>query len=153
MILEYNLQFFAKDGPGGEKTEPATQKKLDDARKEGQVAKSREIANGLGLLALFLVLKLWTGKMGTNFMETFSNIYNRIPEIGSLVGGTAPMNGMIILLRHAILQLMIIIAPIFIVGFLENIFFEFPQPVAKENFLTLDDILEKNVDKKYGVMH
>ena len=27
MILEYNLQFFA-DGPGGEKTEPATQKKL-----------------------------------------------------------------------------------------------------------------------------
>lgn len=118
MILEYNLQFFAKDGPGGEKTEPATQKKLDDARKEGQVAKSREIANGLGLLALFLVLKLWTGKMGTNFMETFSNIYNRIPEIGSLVGGTAPMNGMIILLRNAILQLMIIIAPIFIVGFL-----------------------------------
>ena len=55
MILEYNLQFFAKDGPGGEKTEPATQKKLDDARKEGQVAKSREIANGMGLLALFLV--------------------------------------------------------------------------------------------------
>ena len=44
MILEYNLQFFAKDGPGGEKTEPATQKKLDDARKEGQVAKSKEIA-------------------------------------------------------------------------------------------------------------
>lgn len=40
---------------------------------------------------------------------------------------------------------------IFIVGFLENIFFEFPQPVAKENCLTLSDILEKNVDKKYFV--
>ena len=40
---------------------------------------------------------------------------------------------------------------IFIVGFLENIFFEFPQPVAKENSLTLEDILEKNVDKKYFV--
>ena len=38
-MLVYNLQFFAKDGPGGEKTEPATQKKLSDARKEGQVAK------------------------------------------------------------------------------------------------------------------
>ena len=50
MILEYNLQFFAKEGMGGEKTEPATEKKLSDARKEGQVAKSREIANGLGLL-------------------------------------------------------------------------------------------------------
>ena len=40
MSLRYNLQFFA-DGPGGEKTEPATQKKLDDARDKGQVAKSR----------------------------------------------------------------------------------------------------------------
>ena len=118
MILEYNLQFFAKDGPGGEKTEPATQKKLDDARKEGQVAKSREIANGLGLLALFLVLKLWIGKMGISFMETFSLVYNRIPEIGKLLGGTAPENEMMILFRHALLQIIIIIAPIFIVGFL-----------------------------------
>ena len=34
-ILRYNLQWFAKDGEGGEKTEPATAKKLQDARKEG----------------------------------------------------------------------------------------------------------------------
>ena len=34
LILPYNLQWFA-DGEGEEKTEPATQKKLDDARKEG----------------------------------------------------------------------------------------------------------------------
>ena len=31
-ILHYNLQWFAKDGEGGEKTEPATAKKLKDAR-------------------------------------------------------------------------------------------------------------------------
>jgi len=30
-MINYNLQFFAKDGPGGEKTELATSKKLDDA--------------------------------------------------------------------------------------------------------------------------
>ena len=29
LILRLNLQFFAKDGPGGEKTEPATSKKLN----------------------------------------------------------------------------------------------------------------------------
>ena len=40
LLLKYNLQFFAKDGPGGEKTEEPTGKKLNDARKEGQVAKS-----------------------------------------------------------------------------------------------------------------
>ena len=118
MILDYNLQFFAKEGPGGEKTEPATQKKLDDARKEGQVAKSREIANGMGLLALFLVLKIWTGKMGISFMETFGTIYNRIPLVTNLTGGTSPAKELMVLLKHAVLQLIIIILPILLVGFL-----------------------------------
>ena len=117
MILEYNLQFFAKDGPGGEKTEPATQKKLDDARKEGQVAKSREIANGMGLLALFLVLKIWTGNMGVNFLETFDTIYNRIPQVANLLGGTAPEREMVLLLRQGAVQLLLIILPILLVGF------------------------------------
>ena len=49
-VLEYNLQWFAKDGDGGEKTEPATAKKLDDARNEGQVAKSQELNHALGLV-------------------------------------------------------------------------------------------------------
>ena len=43
-MLKYELQFFAKEGEGGEKTEDATPKKLEDARKEGQVAKSQDIA-------------------------------------------------------------------------------------------------------------
>lgn len=118
MILEYNLQFFAKDGPGGEKTEPATQKKLDDARKEGQVAKSREVANGLGLLSLFLVLKLWIGNMGNSFLETFGAVYNRIPEVTRLLGGTAPDGEMFILFKFAIQQLLIMLLPIFAVGFI-----------------------------------
>lgn len=117
MILKYNLQFFAKDGPGGEKTEPATQKKLDDARKEGQVAKSREFANGMGLLALFLVLKIWTGKMGTGFLENFYTIYNRIPQVANLIGGTAPEKEMLLLLQHSTIQLILIILPILLVGF------------------------------------
>lgn len=41
LLLKYNLQWFAKEGPGGEKTEPATAKKLKDAREEGKVAKAR----------------------------------------------------------------------------------------------------------------
>ena len=42
MTLKYDLQSFAKDGPDGEKTEDPTPKKLQEARKEGQVAKSKE---------------------------------------------------------------------------------------------------------------
>ena len=43
--------------PIPEKTEEPTAKKLDDARKEGQVAKSQEIATAFSLLALFLILR------------------------------------------------------------------------------------------------
>ena len=46
MILEYNLQFFAKEGPGGEKTEDPTAKKLEDARKEGLEEKDNDTLYG-----------------------------------------------------------------------------------------------------------
>ena len=55
LLLKLNLQFFAKDGPGGEKTEPATSKKLNDIRKEGQVAKSKASDRRRFRLCLFLL--------------------------------------------------------------------------------------------------
>ena len=68
MILKYNLQFFGQDGPGGEKTEEPTSKKKSDTRKDGKVPKSKELSNGVELIALFLILKFWVGHMGVNFM-------------------------------------------------------------------------------------
>ena len=61
LLLKLNLQFFAKDGPGGEKTEPATSKKLNDIRKEGQVAKSKELITAVSLMSLFkdIFIKTW----------------------------------------------------------------------------------------------
>ena len=80
MIFEYTLTFFA-EGQGGEKTEPATDKKLDDARKEGQVAKSREIANCLALLSLFVVLKVLLGYIGGSLKNAFSVVYGEISNV------------------------------------------------------------------------
>lgn len=116
MILKYNLQFFAKEGPGGEKTEPATAKKLQDARKKGQVAKSREVANAFGLIGLFLILKVWVGNMGIQFLELFSNVYQKIPEAIVNWHGYAPENDMMIMFREMIIKTLTIIAPIFIVA-------------------------------------
>lgn len=118
MILEYNLQFFAKEGQGGEKTEPATAKKLSDARKEGQVAKSREVANALGILTLFLILKIWVGRMGNQFIDVFTNVYNKIPEIATFWHGFLPQNDIKIVYRQMLIQVLIIMAPILFVGVL-----------------------------------
>lgn len=79
--LEYDLQFFAKDGPGGEKTEVPTAKKLNDARKEGQVAKSKEIITALMLLALFVVIKFYIGNLGQQMIECFSEFYDLFGKI------------------------------------------------------------------------
>ena len=59
LLFKIDLQWFAKDGPGGEKTEPATAKKLRDAREEGKVAKSKELTAAFDLIVLFLVLKIF----------------------------------------------------------------------------------------------
>lgn len=117
MILSYNLQFFAKDGPGGERTEPATAKKLRDARKKGQVAKSKEVANGLCLLAMFLMIKIWIGYTGNSLMSLFPAIYNRIPEFSKNYDGHIPVNSIVLSLRNATIQVVLITVPFLLVGF------------------------------------
>ena len=117
-MIRYNLQFFAKEGMGGEKTEPATSKKLEDARKEGQVAKSREIANGFGLLALFLVLKFWVGHIGIQLLEVFPNIYDRIPDVTTFWEGKMPQADVRAAFNMILLETLVIIAPLLVIGFL-----------------------------------
>lgn len=115
-MIRYNLQFFAKEGMGGEKTEPATQKKLTDARKEGQVAKSREIANGLGLLTLFLILKFWVGNMGQQMLGIFGSIYSMIPNVTTYWRDNMPEAEAGIIYRELLLNVLIIVAPILLIG-------------------------------------
>ena len=79
--MEWDLQWFAKDGPGGEKTEPATSKKLDDVRKEGQVAKSKELISAVSLLALFVLIKVYIGIVGEKLLKVFQDFYNTFDKI------------------------------------------------------------------------
>ncbi len=116
MVLEYNLQFFAQ-GEGGEKTEPATAKKLEDARKKGQVAKSKEIGNGFGLLALFLILKFLTSYIGSSFINIFSFVYSKIEEMSVFFYGYTPDNDAFVLFRQMLLKILLIIAPILVISF------------------------------------
>jgi len=63
---------------GQDKTEQPTQKKLDDSRKEGQVAKSTEISAfavfGTGLLILFVFQGFMAGRIGALATEIFKSI-------------------------------------------------------------------------------
>jgi len=117
-MMELDLQFFAKEGPGGEKTEEPTAKKLKDARDEGQVAKSREIANALTLIGLFVLMKVVLGFLGDRFLGTFSDGYNRIPEFIKLHNGQFRTGDMIAYLQTIMLEIILMTAPFLAVGFI-----------------------------------
>ncbi len=116
MTLKYNLQFFA-DGPGGEKTEPATEKKKQDARKEGQVAKSKEIENAFSLFALFMMLKIAVSILGGRLIGFFSLTYDDIPEYIKNYDGLVNYTSIFTLLTEVMLQMLICLSPVFLIAF------------------------------------
>lgn len=116
--MKLNLQFFAEDANGAEKTEQPTAKKLDDARKEGQVAKSQEVATAFSLLAFFIILRVGYGFMGTNFQNIFGRVYNNIPNVARTYNGYLPVEYIKSILNNALLTMLLICAPFFLVGFL-----------------------------------
>lgn len=115
-VISYNLQFFAKDGPGGEKTEPATAKKLQDSRKQGQVAKSKDIIMAVSLMSLFIIIKVYAGSMGQELMGFFREMYNTFElQINDSFNGY-PMELATESINTAVLRLIVILLPILIVG-------------------------------------
>lgn len=117
LILAYNLQWFAKDGPGGEKTEPATEKKLREAREDGKVARSKELTSAFDLIVLFLVLKVFVAFVGGGFLEVYSYAYNRMPDFVESFAASGSV-AEITIFFHALYGMMLrISAPFLAFGF------------------------------------
>ena len=118
MLLRYNLQYFAKDGPGGEKTEQPTSKKLSDARKKGQVSKSKEVATCAGLLSAFILLKLYLGSLGTGFLNLFGGLYSMIPSTIQQYDGNIPQQAILYYIRLAMIRIILMVLPFLLVSFI-----------------------------------
>jgi flagellar biosynthesis protein FlhB len=69
-MIRVDLQFFSQ-----EKTEKATPRKRQDARKKGQVAKSPEVTSALVLLAAFCFLMLGGKTLVAGIMDIFRRCY------------------------------------------------------------------------------
>ncbi len=114
IIMPLDLQLFAKEGPGGEKTEDATSKKLNDVREEGNVAKSTEVTTAATLLALFVCLKFAIGFVGDHLTSTFATFYTLIQRY--TVDGIDSA-GARQLMVQGIIDIAITIAPFLLLGF------------------------------------
>lgn len=115
ILISLDLQMFAKEGPGGEKTEDATTKKLSDVRAEGNVAKSREIVTAATFLALFVSMKFVMGFVGNRLIQVFKEFYSVISTLVNDGIGNAEFSA---LMLKGMVSLTITVLPFFLIGFL-----------------------------------
>jgi len=81
-----NLQLFA-----GEKTEKATPRRRQEARKKGQVLKSTEINSVLILLVSFLMLKFFLVSMINQIQDYIFNLWSQFSGVNITIETTTPL--------------------------------------------------------------
>lgn len=112
--FQINLQLFAS-----EKTEPATPRRREEARKKGQVAKSGEVSTALMVLAGFLILHLMGPFMVGQMRETVHYF------LGNLASWNGDILGLQTMFLTAGMKLALIMGPILLslmtIGFLGQV--------------------------------
>lgn len=116
--LSYNLQLFAKEGQDGEKTEEPTAKKLEDARKKGQVIRSTEVVTAATLLVFFLMLKVFVGFIGNRFISSF---HKTLGSIGDYTSEPFNTNMARTIIRSSLWDIVVAAFPMMIAGFVVTI--------------------------------
>lgn len=106
--LPYHLQYFAE---GADKTEEATAKKLNEARSEGQVARSKELITASGLATFFIIIKVFIGYISDGFIKNFYKIFGNINLISGEEFNIAVAGN---LLQDTIFTILLICIPVFI---------------------------------------
>jgi flagellar biosynthesis protein FlhB len=114
--LSLDLQYFS-----GEKTEKATPKKRDDARKKGQTAKSQDVNTAIILLAVFLFLTFSASYIGDIVFDLFHQTFQEY-MLMDLTENTVQVITMDLMKEIALL-----LGPIMLVALLSGLFSNYIQ--------------------------
>ncbi|KPN93134.1 flagellar biosynthesis protein FlhB [Lysinibacillus sp. ZYM-1] len=118
LLLNLDIQFFS-----GEKTEKATPKKRQDARKKGQVVKSQDITSAIVMLMVFIFLFFFAGSLRDELLSFFRQTFIHNIRIESLT-----IDSVMHLFTETLIQMAFIIVPIMaiaVVGALAGNFLQF----------------------------
>lgn len=121
LVFIYDLQWFAKDGPGGEKTEPATEKKLREAREDGKVSKSKELVFAFDLIVFFLLLKIFVSFLGDGFEETFRYTYGSMGTLAKQSAGSFSEGEASTFISSILLEILKLMLPFLVFGFVVTV--------------------------------
>lgn len=133
MIYGINLQLFANSPGGGEKTEKATPKKRQDARKKGQVFQSREVSSAMILMFVFVTLRIFGSSMYTEITGYMKKVLSEYPKMDNFYMPD-------ILLRIFIDSILVFLkatAPILLVAMLTGLIISYAQVGALFTLETL----------------
>ena len=72
---------MAEEQDQSERTEDPTDKKLDDALKRGDVAKSQEVSAWFVLTGATLVILIFSGTMTGSLSDTFKGLFANLDQI------------------------------------------------------------------------
>lgn len=122
-----------------DKTEEPTPKKLEDARKKGQIAFSKDVTSVVTFIVGMSIVMLWAPRIGDQFRGLFTTITKTVPRIGpdSVVGvWTSP-------LRETAMALVISTVPILAAIVISGVAFAAAQAGLRLTFEPMKPSLQK----------
>ena len=129
--IPINLAFFEGGQDKDSKTEQPTGKKLSDARKEGQVAKSKEVSTAIKLLVMFFCLRLFAPWMYRNIVALIQYDFGVIPYSRDAMDALFASGYISWIFRQAILIVGPLMAVSLVVDLVSNLIQVGWEPTAK----------------------
>lgn len=111
LIITVDLQFFA-----GEKTEKATPKKRQDARKKGQVLKSQDVSAAFLLLIIFMFLFFMAPLMQEGLFAFLIQAFER-----NMLIGTVSIETVMKMYTDTIQEMAVILLPILVIAMVAGV--------------------------------
>lgn len=104
---------MAGSDDSGDKTEKPTQRRLDEARRKGDVAKSKDLPATIGLLVWLLLFSLATGLAGQRLAAMFAGIFDSLAagrDVSAQVAviGWAAASDFVLLTSGALLPVLLV---------------------------------------------
>lgn len=121
----------------------ASQRKLDQARKEGQVVKSKDLSTAISMLVVFSFIKLLAPHIWGQISKLFLLLYEQIPN------KSLDNIGLLYILSMTMLTILLIIGPILFIAWFMAIVADFIQVGPLVTFSPLMPKLDKLNPTKY----
>ena len=114
-----DLQLFADS----DKTEKATPKKRQDARKKGQVLQSREVTSAIILIFIFIGIRLMAGNIYSEILGLLNRIFTEYPKIDDIT----TVEALTKLFSDMMMVLLKTVGPILAIALITGLIIEYAQ--------------------------